>query len=48
MSFTEWYKETQGEEWHVDYVQLVGFALEMQDGYFTYCHDNNLEPIWNG
>jgi hypothetical protein len=48
MTFTEWYKETKEEEWRSEFAESEEFVQEMEDDYFAYCHEFDLEPIWNG
>lgn len=45
MTFTEWYKATEGYEWHPDYALLYG--EEFLEGYEMYCEENKIKPVWN-
>ena len=48
MTFTEWYEEIKNGEWNEDYAELCQFVQELEDEYYAYCHEKNIEPIWNG
>lgn len=48
MTFTEWYKETQGDEWNSDYAGMYGYAMELIDKYEEWCTKNDFVPVWNG
>jgi hypothetical protein len=44
MTFVEWYEETYNLQWN----ENSAILNSLEDEYYTYCHENNLEPIWNG
>jgi len=48
VTFTQWYKETQGCEWHRDFAHLYSHSYEMAEAYRQWCEDNKQEPVWNG
>ena len=48
MTFTEWYKNTQNDDWHEDYALMYSFASKMTDGYEEWCLNNSKSPVWNG
>ena len=48
MTFVEWYEATHDDQWHEDYAGLGGFIQEKEDEYSTYCHEHDIEPVWNG
>lgn len=44
--FTDWYKETYKQEWHIDYALLYGMDLIYE--YEEFCKQKNIRPVWNG